>query len=95
LASRLLGGFFSAAADATVPVWLALIQIRYFHYTRSERRGALLRDATILYCFVSRAKIAPKFLDPSGGGFFQICYANLLGRASLRTCFTSTKEGIA
>jgi len=30
LASRLLGGFFSAAADATVPVWFALIELCNF-----------------------------------------------------------------
>jgi predicted MFS family arabinose efflux permease len=30
LASRILGGFFSAAADATVPVWLAFIKFAIF-----------------------------------------------------------------
>jgi MFS family permease len=100
LASRLLGGFSSAAADATVPVWLALIQICYFLYTGTESWGAVSRAATTLCGFVLAAETAPKFPAPSWGrgvGFFllSILRANLLSRVSLRTSFTSTKEGTA
>jgi hypothetical protein len=66
-----------------------------FSLYENREKGAPLRDATVLCCLVLRAKTAPNVPDPSGGGFFQIYYANFVGRVSLRICFTSTKEGIA
>ena len=95
LASRLLGGFFSAAADATVPVWLTLTQILYF-IIREPRDGSSFkrRYNSLLSCLKSQdsSEVPRSFRE---GGFFQIYYANFVGRVSLRTCFTSTKEGIA